>query len=74
MARELDHTKPASKFGLALALLQRTNDAKLAKLVAVPSWLPPTTRSVLSSLNNKRHPVTSTKAKNTARVYSAVAR
>lgn len=66
--------KPASKFGLALASLQRTNDNKNTKLVAVPSWFLPTTRAVPSRLTKKGYLMTSTKAKNTARVYSAVAR
>lgn len=65
--------KPASKSCLAVAILQRTDGATISQLVAVPSWLAPITRVVLSGLKKKGHPVTDTKFKNTERVYSEVA-
>lgn len=66
--------KPVSKSSLAIAILQRTAGTTISQLVAVPSWLPRTTRVVLTGLKKKGCPVTGTNVKNTERVCSQVAR
>lgn len=65
---------PANKSSLVLAMLQRTDGATIAQLVAVTNWLPHTARAALSGLKKKKgHPVTSTKAESEDRVYRVVA-
>ena len=56
---------PASaprKIASVVALLERTQGATLAEMVAATGWLPHTTRAALTGLKKKGHMVTSTKA------------
>lgn len=65
--------KPASKADLVLKLLQRSEGATLAQLVAATGWLPHTTRAALTNLKKKGHAVTSSKVAGKDRVYCVAA-
>ena len=65
--------KPSSKSSLVLQMLQRSEGATIAQLVAATGWLPHTTRAALTGLKKKGHEITSEKAENEERVYHVVA-
>lgn len=70
---ELKQAKPASKSSPVLQMLQRTEGATIAQIVAATGWLPHTTRAGLTGLTKKGHQVTSVKAEGEERVYRVVA-
>lgn len=53
--------KPQTKQALLIGLLQRDEGATLAQLVEATSWLPHTTRAVLTGLRKKGHIITASK-------------
>lgn len=54
--------KAATKTGLILGLLARSDGATLNQMVEATGWLPHTTRAALTGLKKKGHDVTSVKA------------
>jgi len=48
-------SRPASKIGTVLSLLQREEGATLDEMVAATGWLPHTTRAALTGLRKKGH-------------------
>jgi len=50
-------SRPASKIGTVLSLLQREEGATLDEMVAATGWLPHTTRAALTGLRKKGHAV-----------------
>ncbi len=70
---EPKQAKAASKSSLVLQMLQRTEGATIAQIVAATGWLPHTTRAALTGLKKKGHQVTSEKAEGEERVYRVVA-
>jgi len=50
-------SRPASKIGTVLSLLQREEGATLDEMVATTGWLPHTTRAALTGLRKKGHAV-----------------
>ena len=65
--------KPFSKSNLVLQMLQRSEGATIAQLVAATGWLPHTTRAALTGLKKKGHQVTSGKAEGEERLYRVAA-
>lgn len=61
--------KRESKADLVLGMLQRSEGATIAQLVAATGWLPHTTRAALTGLKKKGHVVTSEKLEGDGRVY-----
>lgn len=61
--------KRESKADLVLGMLQRSEGATIAQLVAATGWLPHTTRAALTGLKKKGHVVTSEKLEGQGRVY-----
>ncbi|PKB14102.1 uncharacterized protein DUF3489 [Novosphingobium kunmingense] len=58
---EVEPAKRQSKADLILDMLQRPEGASIEQLVSATSWLPHTTRAVLTGLRKKGHPVFSEK-------------
>lgn len=50
-------SRPVSKIGTVLSLLQRKEGATLDEMVAATGWLPHTTRAALTGLRKKGHAV-----------------
>lgn len=50
-------SRPASKIGTLLSLLQREEGATLDEMVAATGWLPHTTRAALTGLRKKGHSI-----------------
>jgi len=65
--------KPSSKSSLVLTMLQRSEGATIAQLVAATGWLPHTTRAALTGLKKKGHHISSAKAEGGERVYRVAA-
>ena len=65
--------KPQSKADLVLSLLQRSEGATIAQLVAATGWLPHTTRAALTGLKKKGHVLNSEKREDQGRVYRVAA-
>ena len=61
--------KRESKADLVLCMLQGSEGATIAQLVAATGWLPHTTRAALTGLKKKGHLVTSEKLEGEGRVY-----
>ena len=64
--------KPISKASRVLAMLQRSEGATTAQLIAETGWQPHTIRAALTGLKKKGHTVTSTKIEGEARIYRVV--
>ncbi len=54
-------SRPTSKIGTVLSLLQRKEGAILDEMVAATGWLPHTTRAALTALRKKGHAITKDK-------------
>lgn len=60
-------SRPVSKIGTVLSLLQREEGATLDEMVAATGWLPHTTRAALTGLRKKGHAVAKDKRGDTTR-------
>lgn len=58
-------SRPVSKIGTVLSLLQRKEGATLDEMVAATGWLPHTTRAALTGLRKKGHAVAKDKRDDT---------
>ena len=65
--------KASSKSSLVLQMLQRSEGATIAQIVAATGWLPHTTRAALTGLKKKGHEITSDKVEGEERVYRVAA-
>ena len=65
-------TRPTSKIGTVLSLLQRDEGATLDEMVAATGWLPHTTRAALTGLRKKGHAIEKS-TRETATCYSVAA-
>jgi len=59
-------SRPVSKIGTVLSLLQREEGATLDEMVAATGWLPHTTRAALTGLRKKGHAIAKDKRGDTA--------
>lgn len=57
-SKNLSEPRGPSKIAAVIALLQRSEGATLPEMVEVTGWLPHTTRSALTGLKKKGHPIT----------------
>ncbi len=64
---------PLTKSAQVIALLERSEGASLAELVAATGWLPHTTRAALTGLRKKRYEIARTSVEGVTR-YTIIGR